>query len=229
MSARASRDAREPAARLRPLDRSHPDTHRRGGRLRRRRRSGADARRHVHQRRPRHAHRVRRAAALAQAADEARTALVEMVAETNDSLMEVFFENGSLSQDQLEAGLRDATSDGALPAGLRVGAARDWPRSRCSTPWCATSPPRRAAVRGHRPGRRRGAGRPPATAAPTPRWSGRRWRIRSRAASRCCGSSRDLHLRHDRAQRHPRHPRAARPPAGPAGQDTDARDRTARR
>ncbi len=46
---------------------------------------------------------------LAQAADEARAALVEMVAETNDSLLEVFFETGSLTQEQLEEGLRDAT------------------------------------------------------------------------------------------------------------------------
>jgi len=46
---------------------------------------------------------------LAQAAEEARAALVEMVAETNDDLMEVFFETGSLTQEQLEKGLRDAT------------------------------------------------------------------------------------------------------------------------
>jgi len=46
---------------------------------------------------------------LMQAAEEARAALVEMVAETNDDLMEVFFETGSLTQEQLEQGLRDAT------------------------------------------------------------------------------------------------------------------------
>ena len=46
---------------------------------------------------------------LTQAAEEARAALVEMVAETNDDLMEVFFETGSLTQEQLEKGLRDAT------------------------------------------------------------------------------------------------------------------------
>jgi elongation factor G len=48
-------------------------------------------------------------AQVADAAEEARAALVEMVAETNDDLMEVFFETGSLTQEQLEKGLRDAT------------------------------------------------------------------------------------------------------------------------
>ncbi len=46
--------------------------------------------------------------ALADAAGSAREALIEMVAEADDSLMEKFFEAGTLSQDELERGLRTA-------------------------------------------------------------------------------------------------------------------------
>ena len=46
--------------------------------------------------------------ALADAAGSAREALIEMVAEADDSLMEKFFEAGTLSQDELERGLRAA-------------------------------------------------------------------------------------------------------------------------
>ena len=44
------------------------------------------------------------------AAEAARTALVEMVAEADEALMEAFFAEGTLSQEQLETGLRNATS-----------------------------------------------------------------------------------------------------------------------
>src|SRR6185503_6310992 len=43
------------------------------------------------------------------AATAARDALIEMVAEADDSLMEKFFEAGTLTQDELLAGLRTAT------------------------------------------------------------------------------------------------------------------------
>ncbi len=46
--------------------------------------------------------------ALADAAGSAREALIEMVAEADDSLMEKFFEAGTLSQEELERGLRAA-------------------------------------------------------------------------------------------------------------------------
>ena len=46
--------------------------------------------------------------ALAGAAGSAREALIEMVAEADDSLMEKFFEAGTLEQDELERGLRAA-------------------------------------------------------------------------------------------------------------------------
>jgi len=51
---------------------------------------------------------------LAEAAAAAREALVEMVAEADETLMEKFFEAGSLTQEQLVAGLRAATLAGRL-------------------------------------------------------------------------------------------------------------------
>jgi elongation factor G len=53
-------------------------------------------------------------AALADEASAAREALVEMVAEADDSLMERFFEEGTLTQDELESGLRKATAAGKI-------------------------------------------------------------------------------------------------------------------
>jgi elongation factor G len=47
---------------------------------------------------------------MAAAAEAARTALVEMVAEADEALMEAFFAEGTLTQEQLESGLRNATS-----------------------------------------------------------------------------------------------------------------------
>ena len=49
-------------------------------------------------------------AALADEAAAARETLIELVAEADDALMEHFFESGTLSQEQLEAGLRTATA-----------------------------------------------------------------------------------------------------------------------
>ena len=49
----------------------------------------------------------------AELADEARAAresLIELVAEADDALMEQFFESGTLTQEQLEAGLKTATA-----------------------------------------------------------------------------------------------------------------------
>ncbi|MYN67949.1 MAG: elongation factor G [Acidobacteria bacterium] len=47
--------------------------------------------------------------ALSGPADTAREALLEMVAEADEALMERFFEEGTLTQDELEGGLRTAT------------------------------------------------------------------------------------------------------------------------
>jgi elongation factor G len=52
--------------------------------------------------------------ALAAAADSARGALVEMVAEADDALMEKFFEAGSLTQEELTQGLGRAIRAGRL-------------------------------------------------------------------------------------------------------------------
>ncbi len=46
---------------------------------------------------------------LKSSADTARETLIEVVAEADDRLMEKFFENGTLTQDELASGLRQAT------------------------------------------------------------------------------------------------------------------------
>ena len=51
---------------------------------------------------------------LADEAKAARERLIEMVAEADEKLMERFFEEGTLSQDELTAGLRSATVSGKL-------------------------------------------------------------------------------------------------------------------
>jgi elongation factor G len=51
---------------------------------------------------------------MADAAGTAREALIEMVAESDEALMEKFFEAGSLTQEQLVAGLQSATAAGKL-------------------------------------------------------------------------------------------------------------------
>ena len=53
-------------------------------------------------------------AELSDEAQAARDALIEMVAEADDSLMEKFFEAGTLTQDELESGLRAAVSAGRV-------------------------------------------------------------------------------------------------------------------
>ena len=51
---------------------------------------------------------------MADAAKAARDALTEMVAEADDNLMEKFFEAGTLTQEELKAGLRTATLSGQV-------------------------------------------------------------------------------------------------------------------
>ncbi|NOT43966.1 MAG: elongation factor G [Acidobacteria bacterium] len=51
---------------------------------------------------------------LAGQASEAREALIEMVAEADEPLMEAFFTEGTLTQEQLVSGLRSATAAGRL-------------------------------------------------------------------------------------------------------------------
>jgi elongation factor G len=52
--------------------------------------------------------------ALAEAASQARERLIESVAETDEQLMEAFFAEGTLTQEQLVAGLRAATLAGKI-------------------------------------------------------------------------------------------------------------------
>jgi elongation factor G len=64
-------------------------------------------------------------AALATQANEARERLIEAVAEADEALMEAFFAEGTLTQDQLVSGLRAATATGKLfplicTSGLRM-------------------------------------------------------------------------------------------------------------
>ena len=64
-------------------------------------------------------------AAMADRAAQSRTALIEMVAEADERLMDAFFANGTLSQEELTSGLRAATAAGKLfplvcTAGLRA-------------------------------------------------------------------------------------------------------------
>jgi len=51
---------------------------------------------------------------LASAAQTARDALIEMVAEADDALMEKFFESGTLTQDELVEGLKRAVASGRV-------------------------------------------------------------------------------------------------------------------
>jgi elongation factor G len=53
-------------------------------------------------------------AALAEPAQKARERLIESVAEADEQLMEAFFAEGTLTQEQLVAGLRSATAAGRL-------------------------------------------------------------------------------------------------------------------
>src|SRR4051794_26923246 len=53
-------------------------------------------------------------AVMATAVDEAREALIEMVAEADETLMERFFEAGTLTDDELVSGIRSATIAGKL-------------------------------------------------------------------------------------------------------------------
>ena len=62
---------------------------------------------------------------LADAAQKAHDALVEMVAEGNDALMEEFFDKGSLSAEQIVEGVRQGVREMRhLPGAVRLGAAQ---------------------------------------------------------------------------------------------------------
>ena len=138
------------------------------------------------------------------AVDAAREALIEMVAENDEKLMEKFFEAGTLTDDELVAGLRSATVAGKLFPLVCTSALLQ--RRRASS--CSTPMRRLPAVAG-RPRRSRASTRP-ATRSRAPadekaprcaRSCGRRSPIPSPAASRCSASSSGVaEGRLDRAQ-----------------------------
>ena len=118
------------------------------------------------------------------------TALIEMVAEADEALMEAFFAEGTLTQEQLVAGpahrddgRRSSSRWSARPA-LTSSAS-----SRCSTRSSATcpSPPSGRSRRLDTDGTELAV--TPADTRRTPRSSGRPSPTRSPAASRCCASS----------------------------------------
>ena len=55
--------------------------------------------------------------------DTARDALIEMVAEADDALMERFFESGTLTQEELVVGLKRGVSAGRVFPALCASAA----------------------------------------------------------------------------------------------------------
>jgi elongation factor G len=77
-------------------------------------------------------------AALADRAAAARDALIEMVAEADEQLMETFFNEGTLTQAQLVEGLRTATMPAScFPSSARPACTRSAP-SQSSTPSSTT-------------------------------------------------------------------------------------------
>ena len=62
---------------------------------------------------------------LADAAQKAHEALVELVAEGNDALMEEFFDKGTLPAEHILDGIRDGTQQhAAVPGAVLLGAAQ---------------------------------------------------------------------------------------------------------
>ena len=128
---------------------------------------------------------------IAAEAKNAREALVELVAEADDELMSRFFDEGTLSDDELVAGLRTAVRTGAIVPGLlRLGSREHRHRSSARGAGALHALTRR--IDRCRPSRSRAATpsrRPLTTPGRRACSSGRQWPIRSPAASRCSGSS----------------------------------------
>ena len=128
--------------------------------------------------------------AMEAAVAAAREALVEMVAEADETLMEHFFEAGTLTQEELVSGLKSATAAGKLfpvicASGLQnVGAQPLLDAVLTFLPSPAERPFQALA------GGQTGLAARPTKPPPTRRSSGRRWRTSSPAGSRCSGSIR---------------------------------------
>ena len=129
-------------------------------------------------------------AAMADAANAARDALIEMVAEADEPLMEKFFEAGTLTQDELVKGLASATRGRKnLPADVHLGPAQHRRATDARRDALLRAVPRRSPVHGARR-RRDGRADRGRQSARTPPSSGRPWPTNSPAASRCSASSR---------------------------------------
>jgi small GTP-binding protein len=129
---------------------------------------------------------------LAAAVDAAREGLIEMVAENDEKLMEKFFDAGTLTDEELVAGLRGATLAAKLfPLVLHVG---DRQHRRAPTARCHRQLPAVARPTGLIAASTRVAARSPArptTKNRRPRSCGRRLPIRSPAGSPCSASCLD--------------------------------------
>ena len=148
-----------------------------------------------------------------------------MVAEADETLMETFFAEGTLTQEQLVSGCAPRPS---RAGSSRWSARRDCTSSafsRCSTPWWPTSHRRPSATSRCWQGRRRDVGQGERQRAlhgvcvEDDRRSVRR--AHHDAARRVGGAE----VGHDGAQLHARLRRTARPPDRPPGQDPHARAR----
>ena len=165
-------------------------------------------------------------AEMTAAVDAAREALIEMVAENDETLMEHFFEAGTLTDDELVAGLRSATIAGKLfplvctSALLNVGVPQLLDAI-ARLPAVAGRP----AVSRHRQGRRRGG----ATGGREGPALGVRLEDDRRSVRRphhhVPRRLRRGEGRLDRAQQDQGRARTARPPDADAGQDADERPR----
>ena len=117
-------------------------------------------------------------------AEEYRAKLVEAVAETDDALMEKFFEGETLTIEELMTGIRRCSA--VLPTAIRACSRCLTPSwTICLRPWTSRrSPAWRPAI----PRKSWSARR--ATTSPSPRWLSRLWRIRSSASWRSSASIR---------------------------------------
>ena len=79
-------------------------------------------------------------AEVQEAARSWREKLVEMVAESNEDLMEAFFEKGTLSPDDLARGLRQAVMPGRSSPCCPPRRCATWGCTRCWTPWWTSCP-----------------------------------------------------------------------------------------
>ena len=123
---------------------------------------------------------------LASAAQTARESLIEMVAEADDALMEKFFDAGTLSQEELLAGLKRGVAAGRIfPVVCASATANIGMQPILDAILAVRASAARTAARGARQRRRRGCRRSPLKRVPWPRSSGRPSPIRSPGASRC--------------------------------------------